>query len=203
MAAARKRAFRSHSAWRPAAYASINVNWKKMFPDGDRDERLAWIGEYLGVNDLASMTDLTDDQLGAVAGEMKRLTGQPSSKFQVPGSKSGNVVRGDFGQHRDSAGGGKSETVFLSSPEMVYTIEKLITYCEWGPQAAESFLYTRYSVRSVRMLTFDKAKAVLNQFLHIAAHRDLKKRNGQDTPVSRKEINKYIPLLKQQLRIDQ
>jgi hypothetical protein len=180
-----------------------------MFGNSDREERLAWIGEYLGIKDLVSMTDLTDDQLGAVAGEMKRLLGLgpgpgPRGGFVRPPIKNGrNVVQGEFGRTRDDAGDGESETVFLSSPELVYTMEKLLGYIDWEPQHKDTFLKARFGTANLRMFTFRNATSAVNQLLHIAAHRDLKKAKGEDEKVSRKEINKYIPALKRKLRIDQ
>jgi hypothetical protein len=53
------------------------------------------------------------------------------------------------------------------------------------------------------MLTFRQATTAVNALLHVAAHRDLKLRNGGNKPVGRAEVDKYIPLLKQQLKIDQ
>jgi hypothetical protein len=206
------------SGSRNAAYAAISINWKQMRPDlyytdESRDERLEWIGKFLGIKNLESMTDLSDDQLGAVAGEMKRLTGHAASpKPQAPSPKAkaavDNVVAGHFGGDRHTQVitddlDGNGETIFLSSAEMVYTLEKLLEYIAWTPDHRESFLISRFGTSNLRMLTFKKAKVAVNTFLRIAAHRDLKVRNGADKPVSRKAIDKYIPALKRELGIDQ
>lgn len=208
-----KRAFNAGSKdaqWRPAAYASININFKKMLgDDATREDRLAWIEGYLNMEKLRSMTDLTDDQLGAVAGEMKRLTGgQTTQRTQPtptrpPSTTIGNVVRGEFGREPAQSGDGDKETIFLSSPEMVYTIEKLLEYIAWDRAHRDTFLTSRFGTTNLRMLTFKKSKVAVNTFLRIAAHRDIKRSKGPDQPVSRTEINKYIPKLKAQLRIDQ
>lgn len=205
MAAARQKAFSSSS--RNAAYASISVNFKKMFPDADRQDRLDWIGEYLGyigTHTLDSMSSLTDEQLGAVAGEMKRLTGTSGQQSAFSGQQKpigSNVVQGDFG--KASSGDGDGETVFLSSPEMVYTLEKLIAYIGWSADHMTTFFRARFDTDKLRMLTFPKARKAVNALLHIAAHRDLKKQKGGDTPVSRAETTRYIPALKRKLQIDQ
>ncbi|MEQ1644690.1 MAG: hypothetical protein ABL959_14675, partial [Pyrinomonadaceae bacterium] len=143
--------------------------------------------------------------LGAVAGEMKRLTGHTSQPAQPTRQPTiGNVVTGDFGRPQaDNGDAQQGETVFLSSPEMVYTLEKLIEYIAWSPDHRVSFLTSRFGTANLRMLTFKKAKVAVNSLLRIAAHRDLKRSKGENKPVSRTEINKYVPKLKEQLRIDQ
>jgi hypothetical protein len=211
MAAARQKAFSSSS--RNAAYASISANFKKMFPDADREERLAWIAEYLGfigTHTLESMTQLTDEQLGAVAGEMKRLTGQSNQRSAVsPRQKAaaGKVVQGNFGSPDVQDGDG--ETVFLSSPELVHTLEKLHAHIGWGMAWTATYLSKRLRTRitfpplSFRVLTFNQATRAVNMLLHIAAHRDLKDQRAASEKVSRQEVDKYIPELKRKLRIDQ
>ncbi|HEV7700514.1 MAG TPA: hypothetical protein VGO43_09835 [Pyrinomonadaceae bacterium] len=211
MTAARKFNQRSKDAqWRSRAYAAININWKLISPDGDRDERLAWITEYLGLREsLTSLTDLTDDQLGAVAGEMKRLTGQSSQTAQRKYEKthipelSGNVVAGDFGRDRDEIRSQDHETIHLASTEQIYTIEKLMAHIGWGKAAKFNYLIQRHGAGTPKLLTFAKATKAVNALLHIAGHQDLKSRKGQGEKVSRDEVSKYIPLLKQQLKIDQ
>ena len=210
MAAARKQAFNGRSTAsgsRNAAIAAVQINWKKMSPDGDRDERLEWISEYLG-REVHSLTDLTDQQLGAVAGEMKRLTGQPTRQ-RTRANGVDNVVRGDF--DRDSANSGRSSTVFLASHEQVHTLEKLRNHMGWNQNDVFEFIKKRVlrgkaklaaTVPNFPMLTFRQATTATNVLLHIAGHRDLKKLNG-GKPVSRTELNKYIPHLKAELRIDQ
>lgn len=215
---ARKRAFKSASAWRPAAYASINANWKKMFPDGDREERLAWVAEYLNLRNLDTLTDLTDDQLGAVAGEMKRLVGIGASRSWHKAGPAmdvdSNVVQGDFGRERDAdrPGADDNEIIHLASPEQVYTLDKLQSYLSWSQSDVFEFIKKRVirgrarfsgPIPNFKLLTFRQATTATNALLHIAAHRDLKVRKGYDKKVSRAEVDKYIPLLKQQLGIDQ
>jgi len=213
MSAARKSAFNRNSA-----IASIQINWKAMSPDGDRDERLAWISEFLG-REVGSLTDLTDYQLGSVAGEMKRLTGQTRQTSQPSRTSTSrttstpsrataivdNVIEVDFSgrpssKNLDAKGDG--ETVFLSSPELVYTLEKLLSYIGWNDDQRIPFMVKRFGTENLKMLTFKKATVAVNTFLRIAAHQDLKIRNGADKPVSRKEINKYVPMLKERLSID-
>lgn len=204
MKAVRKQAFnRPSKDWRNSAYAAININWKKMFPDADRDDRLAWIAEYLGLKSVDSLTGLSDQQLGAVAGEMKRLTGTPAREQQRPAAaaRSGNVVHGNFGresktQPRDS------ETIFLASHEQVFTLTKLDAHIKWTEGHRKAYLEQRYKCSSFPMLTFKQANKVITAFLRIAAHNDLKTRKGGG-PVSRQELNKYIPILKEHLGIDQ
>jgi len=224
MTAARNRAFNGRSkpsASRNAAIAAVQINWKQISPGGDRDERLAWISAFLG-HEVASLTDLTDAQLGAVAGELKRLTGRAETRTgpqasRLPASP-GNVVHADF--HRDSKVKGQRskikdhppQTIHLASPEQVHTLEKLASHIGWRPESIAEFIRKRIligvakresaSVPSFRMLTFKQATATTNALLKIAGHRDLKKQNG-GKPVSRTELNKYIPQLKARLRIDQ
>lgn len=214
-----QRAFKQRSVpWRKDAYAAININWKQISPDGDRDERLAWISSYLG-HEITSLTELTDDQLGAVAGEMKRLTGRSAdAPVRIAGSSSdtsgrnrnpSNVIDGQFGtpeepalRARVPAAPVESEVVHLATPEQVYTLTKLIDHIGWGQVSIGNYFTRRYGTAKLAMLTFAKANAATNALLHVAAHRDLKKRKGGDKPVSRAEINKYIPILKEQLGID-
>jgi hypothetical protein len=209
MSAARKSSFN-----RNAAIAAIQISWKKISPDGDRDERLAWIAEFLGRREVRSVTDLSDDQLGAVAGEMKRLTGQSAQPRQtsVPSTSSAgsNVVQAAFGRG-SNAGRGDHETIHLASPEQVYTLDKLQKYLRWSQDDVFEFIKKRVlrgkarlspSIPNFHMLTFRQATTATNALLHVAGHRDLKLRNG-GKPVSRVELNKYIPILKRQLKIDQ
>jgi hypothetical protein len=217
---AAQRAFNNRLAtarWRHAAYGSININWKKMNPDLDRDdlraERLAWISYFLGIPTVESITQLNDTQLGLVAGEMKRLVGIPSSKFQVPSQKpkakdqkptAGSVVA--FPATAASAAAADSdpgEVSFASSHEQVYTLEKLEAYLRWPAEDMAAFLRKRFKCSSFAMLRFKQATSCTHQLLMIAAHRDLKQRHGKDKPVSRAAIAKYIPLLKAELGIDQ
>lgn len=198
MSAARKSSFN-----RSAAIAAIQISWKKISPGGDRDERLAWIADYLRIDELESVTDLTDAQLGSVAGEMKRLTGHTSQPRQTsttrassPGS---NVVAGNFDRETDG-GRGDHETIHLASPEQVFTLEKISDYMKLTVPEREGLFKRRRWPQSFRMLTFRQATEATNLLLHVAAHQDLKARSGGQ-PVSRKEINKYIPLLKKQLQI--
>lgn len=216
MTAARKQAFN-----RNAAIASIQINWKRMCQDlafdDSREERLSWISKFLGLGYLASLTDLDDRQLGAVAGEMKRLTGQSSQTTQStqtrvstsPMPSTSNVVEGSFGKERSEDGDHK--TVFLASPEQIYTLDKLQQYLKWSPSDVFDFIKKRVlkgaarlsgSVPNFHMLTFRQATVATNALLHVAGHRDLKLRNG-GKPVSRKDLNKYIPVLKRELQIDQ
>lgn len=208
MSTARKSAFN-----RGAAIASIQINWKAMSPDGDRDERLAWISEYLGC-EVSSLKDLSDYQLGSVAGEMKRLTGQSSQPSSTRTSRAtstptrktaiaDNVIEVDFGGRATTeTASAQGETVFLSSPELIYTLEKLLEYIDWPENHRATFLIQRFGTDNLKMLTFKNATKAVNAFLRIAAHQDLKKRKGADKPVSRAEVAKYIPMLKERLSID-
>lgn len=219
MAAARQRAFNGRptaSGSRNAAIAAVQINWKKMSPDGDRDERLEWISEYLG-REVRSLTDLTDQQLGAVAGEMKRLTGRQTAvgsqqnaeartSVRADHSTSANVVNGNFDRVPDNDQRTTIDdrsTIHLASHEQVFTLGKIAGHLAWPDADLSSFLKKRFKCDKFRMLTFHQATSATNMLLKIAAHRDLKKRNGADIPVSRKVLNKYIPLLKAELRIDQ
>ncbi|QQS31870.1 MAG: hypothetical protein IPM50_09270 [Acidobacteriota bacterium] len=204
MPATRKKTFN-----RGKAIAAVQICWKQISPDGDRDERLAWISEFLD-REVFSLKDLTDEQLGAVAGEMKRLTGQTAAARSKPArpvtSVSGNVVAGNFGRGETrpdrSQDDRESQTVFLASDEQVYTLDKLDAYIGWPSDDRAKFLTKRFKTTNFRRLTFKQATSATNMLLHIAAHKDLKRRSGADQPVSRTEINKYIPKLKSILSID-
>jgi hypothetical protein len=224
MSAQRAYKNRPASDSRSKAIASIQINWKKISPDGDRDERLAWIAAFLKLPGLGSLTDLTDAQLGAVAGEMKRLTGAapasvPASKPRSPFRESengGTVVEGDFGSANIHRGVDTSNwsvgcitPTHLASHEQVYTLTKLQNHLEWDDAAAQKFINKRllkgkfnFGTITFRRLTFKQATNATNALLHVAAHRDLKRRTP-DKPVSRDAINKYIPELKEVLGIDQ
>jgi hypothetical protein len=218
MAAVRKRAFNGSSKWRNGAYAALNINWKQMYPDlseaDSREERLAWICEYLGLKNLRSTTDLSDEQLGSVVGEMKRLTGHGAGDRSVAVVRKprlqGNVVRADFGRSDDTPID-DGEVVHLASREQVYTLDKLQTHLGWAQRDVFEFIRKRVlrgkarlsgSVPAFHMLTFRQATTAVNALLHVAGHRDLKTRNG-GKPVSRKDLDKYIPILKRELKIDQ
>jgi hypothetical protein len=214
---------RSVSASRKAAIASIQINWKKISPDGDRDERLAWIAAFLGIRSLDSLTDLSDAQLGAVAGEMKRLTGTPAS---VPARHAAferivsrdtpnrdNVVSCEFGRP-DSQTAGTRRTIHLASHEQVYTLTKLQSYLEWDEAAVQAFINKRllrdkfnFGTFTFRRLTFKQAT---NALLHIAAHRDLKRHTPPrpETPYPGRpgrprRHKQIIPELKNMLGTDQ
>ncbi len=189
---------------RNGAIAAVQINWKKMSPDGDRDERLAWVSEFLD-REVHSLTDLTDQQLGAVAGEMKRLTGTPSTVVSRKFPSSGNVVEGNFDRNDAKLQTPNSQTTFLASEDQIFTLDKLQQYLGWPAESMAGFIRNQLRIvskASFRQLTFKQATKATMILLKIAGHRDLKKRNG-GKPVSRTELNKYIPHLKAELRIDQ
>lgn len=192
---------------RGKAYAAINICWKQISPDGHRDERLAWVAEFLGLPPIQSLKDLMDHELGEVAAEMKRLTGGKGEKQKAKGKRQneGNVVRGDFGRRSEIEGPKseiESETVFLAGEEQVYTLKKLDEYIGWSAEERDGFLKKRFKTANFRRMTFKQATSATNMLLHIAAHKDLKRSKGEGQPVSRIEINKYIPKLKSKLSID-
>jgi hypothetical protein len=190
---------------RSKAYAAINICWKQISPDGDREERLAWVAEYLGLDDLESLTDLSDEQLGDVTGELKRLTGSAArrtSQVRQPMSNS-NVLHAEFRRESDGPRSGETETIFLASEEQVYTLEKLDAYIGWMPEERDRFLRKRFKGQNFRRFTFKQATAATNVMLRIAAHKDLRLGRADGEPITRVEINKYIPKLKAKLSIDQ
>ncbi|HQZ81613.1 MAG TPA: hypothetical protein PLR83_00205 [Pyrinomonadaceae bacterium] len=206
--------------WRTKAYAAINICWKQLAgregSEADREARLSWITEFLDLaNPLGSLSDLSDEHLGLVAGELKRLTGYTDPKpiqSYVPRKRAeaGNVVRAHFGQGKSGTQPRPRETVFLSSHEQVYTLDKLQRYLTWSDADVQKYLAKRFPwasaiaaspTLSYKRLTFRQATALVNALLHIAAHRDLKRRTHDDRPVTRAEVENYLKVLKQELDI--
>lgn len=202
----------STAEWRSRAYAAINICWKQMTGGTDRDERLAWITEFLDRDrPLGSLSDLTDEQLGLVAGEMKRLTGNapPQRQPRRSAAADGNVVRANFGRESNTRPE-RRETVFLASREQVFTLEKLQEYLGWQDADVQAYLAKRFKWTaaigkatgfSFTLLTFKQATAVTNALLHIAAHTFLKSSVGDGIKVGRADVAKTIPFIKKELGI--
>lgn len=215
-----QKAFKKRSTdSRRSAIAAIQICWKKMRPDLshdkelDREERLAWIAQYLGLKKLGSITDLSDTDLFSTAGRMKELTGsskpqpRPARKpverltvsggaeiIQFPGTR--NVV------DLEPAAGGGADVDHSATPEQIYTLEKLHTYIGWSAEGMAKFMKARFKTEVFQMLRYKQAHALTMLLLNIAAHQDLKKLDPSAS-VSRADTAKYIPKLKRKLRIDQ
>jgi hypothetical protein len=209
MATAKNRAFKSRSMSAQShskAIAAIQILWKQMRPDltfdkeGSREERLAWIAQFLGMKrELKSITDLSDKQLGLVLEEMRRLTGQPSKPRQNA-PQSPNTAT--FGVVETTPSGG-AEIIHLTTPGQLITLKKLEAHIGWTQLQRENYLQPRFRRTNFQMLTFKQANSLIMQMLNIAAHKDLKSTLGPDKKITRQMTAKYIPTLKQKLRIDQ
>lgn len=212
MAAAKNRAFKPRSMTVQShnkAIAAIQILWKIMRPDltfdkeGSREERLAWIAQFLGMKrELKSITDLSDTKLGLVLEEMRRLTGQPSNSCQNAPQSPNTATSGVFGVVETVPSGG-AEIIHLTTPGQLITLKKLEEHIGWTQLQRENYLQPRFRRTNFQMLTFEQANSLTMQMLNIAAHKDLKSALGKDTKITRQMTAKYIPTLKQKLRIDQ
>lgn len=201
MTTARKQSFNDRSMSRQSrnkSYAAINILWKKMRPDlvgedkeVNRDERLNWISNFLNLDGLDSTTSLSDMQIGLLLDEMKRMTGEKqfsNPQLAVSGRRVkpiANVVH---------------LTANRISDEQKYTLRKLAQYIGWSSDRRNDWLTARNYPTNISSMTFKKATALTMIFLNIAAQKDLK---ADGKPTGRKELAKYIPILKKKLGIDQ
>lgn len=211
MPTAKKRAFKNYSMpsqSRNKAYAAINILWNQMRPDlrfenkdAIREERLSWIADFLDLKKLASTTKLSDQQIGRVLEEMKRMTGQPVQTPQVAPKPKPTGKYGIVGVINNSSSG-ESEFIHCTTPEQLYTLEKLETYIGWTKEWRERYLKPRFKRTSFKALEVTQANALMMQMLAIAAQKDLKLIIGNGKPISRDQIRKYIPTLKKKLGID-
>lgn len=204
---------------RRSAIAAIQICWKKMRPDLahdkelDRDERLAWIADYLDLKKLNSITDLSNSNLFDVAGHMKELTGsgkqqhrparRPVERLKVAGGAEVITFPGNQKKVDPAAAGGTgAEISHTATPEQIYTLEKLQGYLGWSAEGMARFMKQRFKTDAFQMLRFKQAHALTMQLLNIAAHADLKKTNP-GSKISRSDTAQYIPKLKRKLQIDQ
>jgi hypothetical protein len=212
MPRANQKPFNRHSMSiqsRNKSYGVINILWNKMRPDLRfedkemiREERLAWIAEFLGLNKLESTKSLTDAQIGRVLDEMKRLTGQPVKTRQNATMPQPPTHSGILGVVQTSASG-EAEILHLTTPEQLFTLEILEAHIGWTVQQRENYLKPRFNRTSFQTLKVAQANSLTMQLLTIAAQKDLKSILGPNVKISRQQISKYIPTLKKQLGIDQ
>ncbi|MDQ3132419.1 MAG: hypothetical protein M3Q99_16855 [Acidobacteriota bacterium] len=187
---------------RGRAYAAINILWQQMrpdlrFEDKDviRDERLSWIGDFLGLEKLDSTTKLSDKQIGMLLEEMKRLTGQ-ASKTPENNTKFGKSQNINNSENAQPDG---AEIIHLAGEEQIYTINKLVGSIGWTEDGFREFLFQKFRRRSPRMLTFKKANSLMMILLNIAADKHLRAQGK--TKISRQMTAEYIPVLKRKLQI--
>lgn len=190
MAAAKNRAFKNRSMSAQShnkAIAAIQILWKQMRPDltfdkeGSREERLAWIAQFLGMKrELKSITDLSDTKLGLVLEEMRRLTGQSATSRQNAPQSPNTATFGVV----ETAPSGGAEITFLTSEEQLFTLKKLEEHIGWTPEQRENYLKPRFRRTNFQMLTFKQANALIMQLLNIAAHKDLKSTLGPEKTIS-------------------
>lgn len=183
---------------RRKSYASINILWVQMRPDlrfesknDVREERLAWIADFLGLKNLASTTKLTDGQIGFVLDEMRRMTGTKFAPKQSPENiapSSGNVVNlKQFKQQH------------YASAEQKFTLRKIIAHLGWSENRAKDFLIKRKFGESIEKIAFKKANSLMIILLNIAADKELRAQGK--TKISRKMTADYLPQLKGKLDI--
>lgn len=171
--------------------AAIHIEWKRLRPDlrhsADelRDERLAFISNALGLKFIpASMSDLTDKQLGKVLDALRDLQEQP----RLPNCEV---------QQRPLADAG---VIHLASAEQVHTINKLLLHLGWGDAAQKAFISRRFRRENPVHLFPKQASSLIRILLNIACTRELKERGIEK--VSRPMIRLQIPRLKARLGID-
>jgi hypothetical protein len=208
MSTARKRAFNNRSMSPDAhnrAIAAIQILWKQMRPDlfdkdELRDERLAWIERFLQLRrPLASITDLSDKQLGVVLEEMRRMTGTvPKQTIAAPLTDT-NVVQFP-NVRRQQAQPAESETVHLAGEQQIFTINKLVGFIGWSEEGFRDFLFQKFRRRSPRLLKFKECNSLMMILLNIAADKDLRAQGK--AKISRAMTAKHIPEIKRRLEID-
>lgn len=193
---------------RNKSYAAINILWNQMRPDlrfedkeTIREERLTWIKDFLNLKKLESTTILTDKQIGLVLDEMKRMTGQPIKKPLVAPKPQTWARSGIVGFVKTNSDG-ETEIVHTASPEQLYVLDILENHLGWTDQQRENYLKPRFHKTSFRALEFKQANSLTMQMLTIAAQKELKLIVKSGTKISREQIRKYIPVLKQKLGID-
>ncbi len=212
MSTAKKRTWYSPEA-RNGAFAAINIKWLQMRPDlrfedrnTVRDERLAWVAAFLGLPKLASLTDLTSDQIGIVLDEMNRLSGgrptnyaaKPVQRDVKPSAKVVNIA--DYRQPNQPEAA-DAQITHLSGEAQIFTINKLVAAIGWSDEHFREFLFSKFRRRSPRMLTFKQCNSLTMILLNIAADKDLRAQGK--TKISRAMTAKYIPILKRKLDINQ
>ena len=196
---------------RNSAIAAVQICWKQMRPDlhGDKDalreERLTWISNFLQLRrPLESVKDLSDGQMLLVLDEMKNMTGAKSEpKKPIEPPRQGNVVSmiGHLARKSPASIPALTATVFLTSDEQFYTLDKLVNFIGWNEEQTENFLKKRNFAPSLKMQKFDRANALTMILLNIAADKELRAQGK--TKISRAMTAKYIPVLKKKLGIDQ
>lgn len=171
--------------------AAIHLTWKKARPDlrhsseEARDERLAFITDLLKLKrPLASMRKLTDRQLGLVLDALNNGRVQQ----RLPNAQAAPASEG-------------AEIIHLASAEQVFTINKLLDYLGWCPEARDNFIKQRFQRTSPAMLSPKHAHSLMMVLLNVAAARDVRQRLGS-LRISRRMIGEEIPHLKARLRID-
>ena len=187
------------------AYAAINISWMQMRPDlrfeakdAVREERLAWIASFLGLRSLGSTTDLSDKQIGLILDEMRKMTGaKPQRTAKLSAT---NVVRLADYKNPPIAESTNAEIKHLAGEVQIYTINKLVAAIHWSDEGFKEFLFNKFKVRSLPMLTFKKANALTMILLNIAADKELRAQGK--THITRKMTAEYIPVLKRKLEID-
>lgn len=187
------------------AYAAININWQQMRPDlrfepADviRDERLAWIANFLGLKKLDSTTELSDKQIGLLLDEMRRMTGRAPKQTAAPLTDT-NVVQFP-NQQRRTTELGDAEVVHLAGEAQIFTINKIVGFIGWSEEHFREFLFNRFRRRSPRLLKFKECNSLMMILINIAADKDL--RALGKAKISRAMTAAHIPEIKRKLEID-
>lgn len=171
--------------------AAIHLEWRNRRPDlrhsseESRDERLAFITDLLRLKrPLTSMRSLSDRQLGLVLDALHNGRVQQRLPVEKPAPASEGA-----------------EIIHLASTEQVFTINKILDYLGWRPEARANFIQQRFKRASPAMLSPKNAHSLMMILLNIAAARDVRERMGV-MRVSRRMIGEEIPHLKARLGID-
>jgi len=189
--AAQKR--RPSGSSRRKMMAAIHIQFQELRPDlrgmmdeERRDERLAFVSNVLGLKYIpASMTELTDRQLGKVLDALRELQSQP----RLPHSE---VKQAPLAA---------AEIIHLASAGQVHAINKMLLHLGWGETAKKAFISRRFRRENPVHLRPAQASSLIRILLNIACAQELKEHGFKK--VTRQQIRLQIPSLKTRLGIDQ
>jgi len=190
---------------RQSRFAKINATWKQLRPDlrgADelREARLEFAEQVLGCGPIGSFSDLTIPELDRVIAAMMKSAqaSLPGDRGQVTGDR---VTRGNFGLSPVTSNLSPS-VVHLASKEEVWAIEQVLGYLGWTEEGRRGFFQKNFRRPSAHMLKPRQAKSAISILLSIAASKDIKKREGENTKVSRGMMRAEMPALKKRIGID-
>lgn len=194
---------------RQSRFAKINATWKQLRPDlrtaeDLRQGRLEFAEAVLGCGPIGSFSDLTIPELdrviaAMVRGQLRLPTGDrgPQTEFN---QRLDRRPPGDGPAGPPSAVSG--QVVHLASAEEVWAIEQVLNYLGWSEEGRRGFFQKNFRRPSAHMLKPRQAKSAISILLSIAASKDIKRREGENTKVSRGMMRAEMPALKRRIGID-